>query len=59
MTFEHIKGTENILADHISRFRCRSLNGRLDPEKGGLSFNITYLNPPTSMEQVLYKMPLV
>ena len=36
--FEHIKGTENILADGISRLRCMGYYVTLDPEEKGKEF---------------------
>ena len=34
VSFEHIKGTKNILADQISGLRCSRLCDTLDPEEG-------------------------
>ena len=38
VTFEHIKGTANILADHISRLRSMGLYNVSDPDEGKKEF---------------------
>ena len=50
--FEHMKGTENILADHISQLRSMGLYKVLDSKEGGKEFGHFMFNeyPPISAE---------
>ena len=41
ITFEHIKGKDNILADSLSHLQCLGLYEKIPPEKLGEDFGIT------------------
>ena len=51
ITFQHIKGKDNILADHLSHLQCLGLCEKSLPEKPGGEYGITIFDEGETIQE--------